>query len=61
MVGPAAAPIVRLKRIWRFHLILKAQQRRLLSEALHRMLAFAEGAGIPRRSLIVDVDPMNMM
>jgi primosomal protein N' (replication factor Y) len=61
VLGPAAAPIVRLKRIWRFHLILKAQQRKVLNDALHRMLAFAEGAGVPRRHLVVDVDAVSLM
>jgi primosomal protein N' (replication factor Y) len=61
VLGPAAAPIVRLKRIWRFHLILKAQQRKVLNDALHRMLAFAEGAGVPRRNLVVDVDAVSLM
>jgi primosomal protein N' (replication factor Y) len=61
VLGPAAAPIVRLKRIWRFHLILKAQQRRVLNQALHRMLAFAAEAEIPRRNLVVDVDAVSLM
>ncbi len=61
VLGPAAAPIVRLKRIWRFHLILKAERRGAISEALHRMLVFAEGEGMPRRALVVDVDAVNLM
>ncbi len=61
VLGPAAAPIVRLKRIWRFHLILKAERRKALNEALHRMLAFAEGAGVPRRGIVVDVDAVSLM
>jgi primosomal protein N' (replication factor Y) len=61
MLGPAAAPIVKLKRIYRFHLILKAQQRKVLNAALHRMLAFSEATGVPRRSLVVDVDAISLM
>jgi primosomal protein N' (replication factor Y) len=61
VLGPAAAPIVKLKRIYRFHLILKAQQRKVLNAALHRMLPFAEGSGVPRRSLVVDVDAVSLM
>ena len=61
VLGPAAAPIVRLKRIWRFHLILKAERRKALNDALHRMLTFAEGAGIPRRGIEVDVDAVSLM
>jgi primosomal protein N' (replication factor Y) len=61
VLGPAAAPIVKLKRIYRFHLILKAQQRKVLNAALHRMLAFVEASGVPRRSVVVDVDAVHLM
>ena len=61
VLGPAAAPIVKLKRIYRFHLILKAERRKALNDALHRMLRFAEAAEIPRRNLVVDVDAVQLM
>jgi primosomal protein N' (replication factor Y) (superfamily II helicase) len=61
VLGPAAAPIVRLKRIYRFHFVLKAERRQALGEALRRMLAFAETQGIPRRNLVVDVDAVHLM
>ncbi len=61
VLGPAAAPLVRLKRIWRFHLILKAQHRGTMNEAVHRMLRFTEEAGIPRRAVMVDVDAVSLM
>ena len=61
VLGPAAAPIVKLKRIYRFHLILKAQQRKVLNAALHRMLGFIESAEIPRRGVVVDVDAVSLM
>ncbi|WP_188553936.1 replication restart helicase PriA [Edaphobacter dinghuensis] len=61
VLGPAAAPIVRLKRIYRYHFVLKAEQRQALGTTLRAMLAFAETQGIPRRSLVVDVDPVHLM
>ena len=61
VLGPAAAPIVRLKRIYRFHFVLKAERRQALSEALRAMLAYAEAQGIPRRNLVVDVDAVHLM
>lgn len=61
VLGPAAAPITRLKRIYRFHFILKAERRRALGEALKGMLVFAEGAGVPRRGVVVDVDAVSLM
>ena len=61
VLGPAAAPISRLKRIYRFHFVLKTDSRSLLGETLRAMLAHAEAQAIPRRGLIVDVDAMRLM
>ncbi len=61
VLGPAAAPIVRLKRIYRYHFVLKAQQRQVLGQTLRNLLAFADSQEIPRRGLIVDVDAINLM
>src|SRR3984957_1483348 len=61
VLGPAAAPIVRLKRIYRFHFVLKAERRQALGETLRAMLAFAETQGIARRNLVVDVDAVHLM
>jgi primosomal protein N' (replication factor Y) len=61
VLGPAAAPLSRLKRIYRFHFVLKAENRKALSEALRAMLRFSESRGISRRNLIVDVDALHLM
>jgi primosomal protein N' (replication factor Y) (superfamily II helicase) len=61
VMGPAAAPIVRLKRIYRYHFVLKAERRQVLGEVLRAMLAFAEAQEIPRRNLVVDVDAVHLM
>jgi primosomal protein N' (replication factor Y) (superfamily II helicase) len=61
VLGPAAAPIVRLKRIYRYHFVLKAERRQVLGETLRAMLAFAETQGIARRNLVVDVDAVQLM
>ncbi|HWW22693.1 MAG TPA: primosomal protein N' [Edaphobacter sp.] len=61
VLGPAAAPIVRLKRIYRYHFVLKAERRQALGEALRAMLRFAETQNIPRRNLVVDVDAVHLM
>jgi primosomal protein N' (replication factor Y) len=61
VLGPAAAPIARLKRIYRFHFILKAERRDVLSRTLRGLLAFAESHAIPRRNLLVDVDAVHLM
>jgi primosomal protein N' (replication factor Y) len=61
ILGPAAAPIAKLKRIYRFHFILRADRRGELSAALHALLKFAAEAEIPRRGLVVDVDALSLM
>ena len=61
VLGPAAAPIQRLKRDYRYHFILKSQSREKLNALLRAMLAEAESAGIPRTNLIVDVDALWLM
>jgi primosomal protein N' (replication factor Y) len=61
VLGPAAAPISRIKRIYRFHFVLKAEKRQALGSLLRAMLAFAELRSIPRRNLIIDVDAVHLM
>jgi primosomal protein N' (replication factor Y) len=61
VLGPCTAPIARIKGTYRFHLILKAGSRKALNAALRAMLTHADGAQIPRRNLIVDVDALRLM
>ncbi|HEV2280749.1 MAG TPA: primosomal protein N' [Acidobacteriaceae bacterium] len=61
VLGPASAPISKIKRTYRFHLVMKAESRKALQQALRAMLAHAEEAGIPRANLVVDVDAVNLM
>jgi primosomal protein N' (replication factor Y) len=61
VLGPAAAPIVRLKRIYRYHFVLKAERRQALGQTLRAMLAFTDAQGIARRNLVVDVDAVHLM
>ena len=61
VLGPAAAPISRIKRTYRFHLLLKAEKRQALARVLSAAIAQAEALGIPRRNLVADVDAINLM
>jgi primosomal protein N' (replication factor Y) (superfamily II helicase) len=61
MLGPCTAPVARIKGVYRFHLILKAASRKALNASLRGMLAHAETAGVPRRSVTVDVDAQRLM
>ncbi len=61
VLGPASAPIAKIKRTYRFHLVMKAESRKALQAALRAMLAHAETTGIPRPNLMVDVDAVSLM
>jgi primosomal protein N' (replication factor Y) (superfamily II helicase) len=61
VLGPSVAPIMRLKRDYRYHFILKAPSREKLNTALKRMLAFADKEKIPRTNVIVDVDALSLL
>jgi primosomal protein N' (replication factor Y) len=61
ILGPCTAPIARIKNVYRFHLILKANSRKALNAALRGALAHADEAEIPRRNIVVDVDAQRLM
>ena len=61
VLGPATAPIARIKRTYRFHLLLKADRREALSHALRGARDYAEKAGIPRSGLVFDMDAISLM
>jgi len=61
VLGPAAAPIVRLKRDYRYHFVFKSASREKLNALLRAMLVHAAQAKIPRTQVIVDVDAMWLM
>jgi primosomal protein N' (replication factor Y) len=61
VLGPAAAPIMRLKQDYRYHFVLKSPSREKLNTSLRAMLAFAAEKKIPRTQVIVDVDALWLM
>jgi primosomal protein N' (replication factor Y) len=61
VLGPAAAPIVRLKRDYRYHFVLKSESREKLNALLRSMLIYASREKIPRTQVIVDVDAVWLM
>jgi primosomal protein N' (replication factor Y) len=61
VLGPAAAPIVRLKRDYRYHFVLKSASREKLNMLLRTMLSYAASQKIPRTQIIVDVDAVWLM
>ena len=61
VLGPAAAPILRLKQDYRYHFVLKSDSREKLNAVLRSMLVYAGQQKIPRTQVIVDVDAVWLM
>jgi primosomal protein N' (replication factor Y) len=61
VLGPAVAPNARLKRIYRYHMVLKADRRDTLNKALRELLGLLDANEIPRRNVVIDVDPIHLM
>jgi primosomal protein N' (replication factor Y) len=61
VLGPAPAPIPRIKRVYRYHLLLKSERRDALGSVLRAMLAHVEAANIPRRNITIDIDALHLM
>jgi primosomal protein N' (replication factor Y) len=60
VLGPAAAPLARLKREYRFQFLLKAPKRAQLTRAVSELLAFSEEKEIPQKAVLVDIDPLSL-
>jgi primosomal protein N' (replication factor Y) (superfamily II helicase) len=61
VLGPAAAPLSRLKKEYRFQFLLKSPKRSALRGVLEGCLGFCAEQGIPERAVLVDVDPVNLL
>ncbi|MGD0401756.1 MAG: primosomal protein N' [Candidatus Acidiferrales bacterium] len=60
ILGPAAAPLARLRKDYRFQFVLKSPKRSALSQALSGALDFCDAKKIPDTAVIVDVDPTSL-
>jgi primosomal protein N' (replication factor Y) len=61
VLGPAAAPLARLKREYRFQFLLKSPKRSAMNAALAGALDFCAQRKIPESAVMVDVDPLSLM
>jgi primosomal protein N' (replication factor Y) (superfamily II helicase) len=60
ILGPAAAPLARLRQEYRFQFVLKSPHRAALGQALSGCLDFCASKEIPETAVIVDVDPTSL-
>lgn len=61
VMGPAEAPVARLRSEFRYQILLKAVRRSTLRETLRTLRAFAEKEKWRATALVIDVDPVNLM
>jgi primosomal protein N' (replication factor Y) len=61
ILGPATAPLARLKKEYRFQFLLKSPKRSLLTKLLAGALDHCEANEIPDTAMIVDMDPLSLM
>ena len=61
VLGPAAAPLARLRREYRFQFVLKSPHRFALAQALGGCLDFCSAKEIPQTAVVVDVDPTSLI
>jgi len=60
VLGPAAAPLARLRRDYRFQFVVKSPKRSALAQVLSGALDFCMHKDIPESAVIVDVDPTSL-
>ncbi len=61
VLGPAEAPLQRLKGDFRYQMLIKSSSRVTLREVLNRLRSHALEKRWPATALIIDVDPFSLM
>jgi primosomal protein N' (replication factor Y) len=61
IMGPAEAPVPRLKNEFRYQFLIKAANRKALNELLHQIRVFAIQRKWGATALVIDVDPLTLM
>src|SRR5437867_9326695 len=61
ILGPATAPLARLKKEHRFQFLLKSPKRSVLTKLLRGAVAYCDGKEIPDTAVLVDMDPLSLL
>ena len=61
ILGPATAPLARLKKEYRFQFLLKSPRRSVLTRLLGGAMAYCDGKEIPQTAVLVDMDPLSLL
>ncbi|MGC1620979.1 MAG: primosomal protein N' [Candidatus Acidiferrum sp.] len=60
ILGPATAPLARLKKEHRFQFLLKSPKRSILTRLLSGAMAYCDAQEIPQTAVLVDMDPLSL-
>ena len=61
ILGPATAPLARLKKEHRFQFLLKSPKRSVLTKLLSGAMAYCDAKEIPGTAVLVDMDPLSLL
>jgi primosomal protein N' (replication factor Y) len=61
ILGPATAPLARLKKEHRFQFLLKSPKRSVLTKVLSGAMAYCDAKEIPQTAVLVDMDPLSLL
>jgi primosomal protein N' (replication factor Y) len=61
ILGPAEAPVLRLLQEYRYQLLVKAANRKVLREVLVKIRDYAVEKKWGATALVIDVDPLSLM
>jgi primosomal protein N' (replication factor Y) len=61
ILGPATAPLARLKKEHRFQFLLKSPKRSVLTKLLGGAMAYCGAKEIPQTAVLVDMDPLSLL
>ena len=61
VLGPAEAPVPKLKSEFRYQLLIKAANRKRLNETLREVQRFAREKKWGPTGLVIDVDPLTLL
>ena len=61
VMGPAEAPVPRLKNEFRYQLLIKSIDRKKLNSILHNLRIFGQQQQWPATALVIDVDPLSLL
>ncbi len=61
ILGPATAPLARLKKEHRFQFLLKSPKRSVLTKLLSGAMRYCDAQEIPQTAVLVDMDPLSLL